>query len=140
MTIKVKRLHPNARIEFGNNDSENAAMDLFATEVYETDDYIGYKLGFSTEFDRSLLVSIRPRSSVSKKDLIMCNAPGTIDANYRGEWEVRFKRFGPKVYNVGDAVAQVVITQNLIHDVEWEETDELSSSNRTGGFGSTGNN
>ena len=69
----------------------------------------------------------------------MANAPGTIDADYRGEIKVAIINLSKEsfVLNPGERVAQMVVAK--FERVEWEETDALSDSERgAGGFGSTG--
>lgn len=85
---------------------------------------------------------VRPRSGLAyKQGLTVLNAPGTIDADYRGEIGVILVNLSnqPVTINDGDRIAQLVIaeyTQGL-----WNEVSELSSTERgTGGFGSTGKN
>ncbi len=85
---------------------------------------------------------VRPRSGLAfKQGLTVLNAPGTIDADYRGEIGVILVNLSNQavVINDGDRVAQLVIaeyTQGM-----WNEVSELSSTERgTGGFGSTGKN
>jgi dUTPase len=94
MNINIKLLNDKAVIPFkANDDDANACYDVVATSIsYNVDDkYVEYGLGFATEFSSDYEYQVRPRSSLSKYDLTMCNAPGTIDSNYRGEWKVRFK-------------------------------------------------
>jgi dUTP pyrophosphatase len=80
------------------------------------------------------------------------NSFGVIDSDYRGEWMAVFTpilstiddgEFLEKVinpifpYTIGDRVCQIFF--DIVLDVEIEETDELSNTNRgEGGFGSTG--
>ena len=69
------------------------------------------------------------------------SAPGTIDADYRGEIKVAIINLSKEsfVLNPGERVAQMVVAK--FEMVEWEETDTLSDSERgAGGFGSTGRN
>ena len=153
MKIKINLLNDNAIIPSKAHASD-ACYDVVATSVTLSEKYIEYGLGFSTEFDSNIVGNIYPRSSISNHDLIMCNAPGTIDSNYRGEWKVRFKltppnflyfeknnieysKYEPKIYNVGDKIAQISFHE--IKNVEWEQVTTLETSDRgSGGFGSTG--
>ncbi len=83
---------------------------------------------------------IRPRSGLAFKHGIgMVNGPGTIDADYRGEYGVLLINFGNEPYTIndGDRVAQLVIAKHEV--VEWDEVDQLEATERSGGgFGSTG--
>jgi dUTP pyrophosphatase len=69
----------------------------------------------------------------------MVNAPGTIDADFRGEWHVLLINLSREPYVVqdGDRIAQVVIAK--CERVEWELVEELDETERgSGGFGHTG--
>ena len=83
---------------------------------------------------------VRPRSGLAlKHGLTVLNAPGTIDADYRGEVGVVLINLSQEdfVINAGERIAQMVIARH--EQVEWEEVDTLEESERgAGGFGSTG--
>ncbi|HVI69222.1 MAG TPA: dUTP diphosphatase [Magnetospirillaceae bacterium] len=82
---------------------------------------------------------VRPRSGLAlKHGLSMVNAPGTIDADYRGEWGVILINLGQEPYTVqdGERIAQVVVAKH--ETVTWQEVTELEATERSGGFGSTG--
>ena len=83
---------------------------------------------------------IRPRSGLAlKSGLTLLNAPGTIDADYRGEVGVIVVNHGEVPVSIarGDRIAQLVIHE--LPDVELEAQDELPETSRgAGGFGHTG--
>ncbi|MGM9747842.1 MAG: dUTP diphosphatase, partial [Candidatus Cryptobacteroides sp.] len=83
---------------------------------------------------------VRPRSGLAAKfGITVLNAPGTIDADYRGEIKVILVNLSndPFTINPGERVAQMVVAK--YEQVEWEETDNLDETERgVGGFGSTG--
>ena len=83
---------------------------------------------------------VRPRSGLAAKHGIsMVNAPGTIDADYRGEIKVVLINHGPEPFTVrrGDRIAQLVIAPVL--RAELHQVDALEETSRgTGGFGHTG--
>ena len=83
---------------------------------------------------------VRPRSGLADKHGIsMVNAPGTIDADYRGEIKVVLINHGPEPFTVrrGDRIAQLVIAPVL--RAELHQVDALEETSRgTGGFGHTG--
>ena len=83
---------------------------------------------------------IRSRSGLAlKHDLSLPNAPGTVDAGYRGEVGVIMYNRGDKEFRIarGDRIAQMVIAK--LPEVELVEVEELAASSRgAGGFGSTG--
>jgi dUTP pyrophosphatase len=83
---------------------------------------------------------VRPRSGLAVKHGIgIVNAPGTIDADYRGEVKVALVNLGaaPVAFVRGDRIAQLVIAP--VAHAELELVEELPESGRgSGGFGSTG--
>jgi len=83
---------------------------------------------------------IRPRSGLAlKKGITILNAPGTIDADYRGEIGVIIANLSQEdfVINDGERIAQMVVARH--ETVEWELCDELDETVRgAGGFGHTG--
>ena len=147
MQVKIKRLHPDAKIPRYAKPGD-AGMDLYAVSMESTPDYIQYDTGLAIEIPEGYVGLLFPRSSNSKKDLLLCNSVGVIDSGYRGSVCARFQRINPhnpfgvelplKTYQLGDAVAQLMIIP--YPQVEFEEVDELSTTERgEGGFGSTGN-
>lgn len=83
---------------------------------------------------------VRPRSGLAfKNGVTVLNAPGTIDADYRGEVKALLVNLGnePFTINRGMRIAQLVIARHEI--VSWQEVAELPGTDRgAGGFGSTG--
>lgn len=99
--------------------------------------------GLSMEIPFGFEIQVRPRSGLSfKTGLMVLNAPGTVDSDYRGEVKVILGNLGTadEVIKHGDRVAQLVlapVTQAL-YEVS---SDDLSETARgAGGFGSTGRN
>jgi dUTP pyrophosphatase len=83
---------------------------------------------------------IRPRSGLANQHgVTVLNAPGTIDADYRGEVKVLLINLGTQPFTVKshDRIAQIVFQTTV--RVAWQEVDVLPESARgQGGFGSTG--
>ena len=83
---------------------------------------------------------VRPRSGLAAKHGIsVLNAPGTVDADYRGEVKVILVNLSndPFTVNPGERIAQLVVAR--YEKVEWDEVDVLDETERgEGGFGSTG--
>ena len=83
---------------------------------------------------------IRPRSGLAlEKGLTVLNAPGTIDADYRGEVKVLLVNLGDEEVTVrrGERIAQLVIVP--VAKAKLEEVEEVGTTERgEGGFGSTG--
>ncbi len=82
---------------------------------------------------------VRPRSGLAlRAGVTVLNAPGTIDADYRGPLGVILANTGPAPFVVrrGDRIAQLVIAP--VTRARFEIVDELDETARPGGFGSTG--
>ncbi|TNE76237.1 MAG: dUTP diphosphatase [Bacteroidetes bacterium] len=96
--------------------------------------------GLFLEIPHGYECQVRPRSGLAlKSGITVLNSPGTIDADYRGEVGVILINLSNEEFCVkpGDRIAQLVFAQFV--QAGWEETEELSESNRgAGGFGSTG--
>lgn len=96
--------------------------------------------GFAIAIPRGFEGQVRPRSGLaSKSGVTLPNAPGTIDADYRGEVKVPLINHGrePFIVEHGARIAQMVIAPILHADLRVvEELDDTSRG--TGGFGSTG--
>ena len=96
--------------------------------------------GLFIELPEGYEAQIRPRSGLAAKHgITVTNAPGTIDADYRGEICVLLVNLGhePFIINPGERIAQMVVARH--ERVEWVPVDDLEQSERgAGGFGSTG--
>ena len=96
--------------------------------------------GLYLEIPEGCEVQIRPRSGLAfKNGITVLNAPGTIDADYRGEVGVLLINLSNEAFVVepGERVAQMVVAPYV--QATWEETIALSETDRgAGGFGSTG--
>lgn len=142
--ILVKRLVPEARMPERANPND-AGADVYAVSMEKKNLFrdkavIFYGTGLAFAIPDGCWMDLRPRSSVFKTGLMLCNSVGTIDAGYRGEVKALFYSTpGDYPYGVGDKVAQLVISNARPEDVEFVEVDELpSEGDRRGGFGSTG--
>lgn len=160
LNVKIKKLVPEAVIPTYAHVGD-AGMDVTAVSVNKTADYIEYDTGLAFEVPEGYVMLIFPRSSNSKKDLVLANAVGVLDSTYRGPLKLRFKRqyraedwltyqtvdntngqryelVAERLYSVGDKVGQIMILP--YPTVQFEEVDELEDTLRgDGGFGSTGN-
>ncbi|MEM8927363.1 MAG: dUTP diphosphatase [Bacteroidota bacterium] len=98
------------------------------------------KTGLFMELPSGYEAQVRPRSGLAaKRGITVLNAPGTIDADYRGEIGVILVNLSNDDFTVedGERIAQMVIAKH--ERAEWVEVDELSETSRgEGGFGSTG--
>ncbi len=83
---------------------------------------------------------VRPRSGLAlKRGLTVLNAPGTIDADYRGEVGVILVNLSNEPVEIadGERIAQLVVARH--EQAEWEPVEELDTTDRgAGGFGHTG--
>lgn len=98
------------------------------------------KTGLFVALPEGTELQVRPRSGLAfKHGVTVLNAPGTIDADYRGEIGVLLINHGPKPFRIehGERVAQLVLAR--YERVAWKEVQELSTTVRGGGgFGHTG--
>ncbi|NVN17022.1 dUTP diphosphatase [Muricauda sp. HICW] len=96
--------------------------------------------GLYMELPVGFEAQVRPRSGLAaKKGITVLNAPGTIDADYRGNVGVILVNLSNEDFTVenGERIAQMVIAKH--ERAEWEEVEALSETDRgEGGFGSTG--
>ncbi len=98
------------------------------------------KTGLFIELPVAYEAQVRPRSGLAaKKGITVLNAPGTVDADYRGEIGVILVNLSNEPFTIenGERIAQLVIAKH--ERAEWIEVEELSETSRgEGGFGSTG--
>lgn len=84
-------------------------------------------------------IQLRPRSGLAiKKGLNLINCIGTIDADYRQEWGVPVVNQGLETVWIedGERICQAVL--NKVEQIEWVVVESLDTTERAGGFGSTG--
>lgn len=98
------------------------------------------KTGLFIELPVGFEAQVRPRSGLAaKKGITVLNAPGTVDADYRGEIGVILVNLSNEDFTIedGERVAQLVIAKH--ERADWNEVTVLSETSRgEGGFGSTG--
>jgi len=114
-----------------NNDTPIVLKPLERT-IVKTGLFIELPIGFEAQ--------VRPRSGLAaKKGVTVLNAPGTIDADYRGEIGVILINLSNEDFTIenGERIAQLIIAKH--ERALWITTSELSETERgAGGFGSTG--
>ena len=122
----------SAGMDLRANLSEAITLQPLERTIIKTGLFIELPIGFEAQ--------VRPRSGLAaKKGITVLNAPGTVDADYRGEIGVILVNLSNEAFTVenGERVAQLVIAKH--ERAEWFEVKELSSTERgEGGFGSTG--
>jgi dUTP pyrophosphatase len=108
--------------------------------VIASGDRVLIPTGFSIAVPQGYEAQVRPRSGLAlEHGVLLPNAPGTIDADYRGEIMVIVMNAGEKAFTVrrGDRIAQLVIAP--VVPAEWAEVPALEETERgAGGFGHTG--
>jgi dUTP pyrophosphatase len=111
---------------------EPIELDSLCRAMVPTGLYIALPEGYEAQ--------IRPRSGLAAKHgVTVCNSPGTVDADYRGEIKVILVNLSKEkfVINPGERIAQMVIAK--YEKIEWDEVEVLDETERgAGGFGSTG--
>lgn len=97
-------------------------------------------LGIRVAIPEGYEIQVRPRSGLAAKyQVTICNSPGTIDENFRGELGAIIINHGKYPFTVhpGDRICQLVC--NKVEQIKWEIVEDLPASNRgEDGFGSTG--
>ena len=112
--------------------TENVILKPLERALIKTGLFIELPLGYEAQ--------VRPRSGLAaKKGITVLNAPGTIDADYRGEIGVIVVNLSNETFVIenGERIAQLVIARH--ERAQWEEVELLTETARgEGGFGSTG--
>ncbi len=142
--IKIKRTPGNEDISMPKYQTNgSAAVDLHAAVKEQITIKPGERkpilTGFCMQFPKGFVAEITPRSGLAlKKGISIVNSPGIVDSDYRDEVGVILINLGSEdfIVNRNDRIAQMNIKK--IERAEFKEVKELSSSERKGGFGSTG--
>lgn len=140
MNVKIINKSENEIPDYATNAS--AGMDLRANEEVTLPSLTRaiVKTGLFIELPVGYEAQVRPRSGLAiKEGITVLNAPGTIDADYRGEIGVILFNSSPSDFIVksGDRIAQMVVAKH--ERVSWEQVDVLEDTTRgAGGFGHTG--
>ncbi len=143
LTVKIRVLDGRPDLPLPAYQTAGAAgMDVHASAPVrlEPGRWAAVPTGLALEIPEGFEVQVRPRSGLAARHgVTVLNAPGTIDADYRGELQVLLVNHGAEAFSiaVGDRIAQLVVAS--VVRVELEVVDVLSTSGRgTGGFGHTG--
>jgi len=145
LTVQLLRLPNAGDLPLPSYQSAHAAaMDLPAAVdsavTLEPGAIALVPCGFAIGLPDGYEAQVRPRSGLaSRHGVTVVNAPGTIDADYRGEVKVALINLGrdPFVIERGMRIAQLLVAP--VSRVEWLVTSELPETTRGGGgFGSTG--
>lgn len=122
----------SAGVDLKANLEEPVIIGPLERTLVPTGLYIALPAGYEAQ--------VRPRSGLAAKHgITVLNTPGTIDADYRGEIKVIVVNLSNQPFEIvpGERIAQMVIARHEV--AQWEEVDQLDSTERgAGGFGSTG--
>ena len=122
----------SAGMDLRANINETITLKPLERAIIKTGLFIALPVGFEAQ--------VRPRSGLAAKNgITVLNAPGTVDADYRGEIGVILVNLSNQDFmiNDGERIAQLVIAKH--ERVNWQEVSVLSETERgEGGFGSTG--
>ena len=146
MKVRIKKLYKDSILPTKAHATD-AGFDLYAHNVMRDNQAnLVYTTGVAMEIPQGYVGLIFPRSSISRKDLILTNCVGVIDSGYRGEISFKFKRVNfveqqdgllENDYLKGERIGQIIIMP--YPEIEFVEVDELSDSERgDGGYGSSG--
>jgi dUTP diphosphatase len=142
MTLRVRRLDARAQLPTRAYPGD-AGLDLYALEaaVLEPGERASIRTGIAVEIPEGEAGLVLPRSGLAARHgVALVNAPGLIDAGYRGEIRVLLlntDRSEAFELAPGDRIAQLVLVK--VEAPAVEEVDELAVSERgAGGFGSSG--
>ncbi len=141
--VQIRRLRPDAIVP-RYQTADAAGLDLHAAldqpMQVAPGAVVAVPTGLAMAIPRGWEGQVRPRSGLARNHAVtVANAPGTLDADYRGPVMVLVINLGrePFLIKHGDRVAQLVIAP--VAQAELVEVDELSATERgAGGFGSTG--
>ena len=147
MTVRFKWLEHGQGLPLPTRQSKGASGYDLAAAVAEGETLViapgAFGLvpcGFALALPVGYEAQIRPRSGLAARlGVTVLNAPGTVDADYRGEVKAILVNHGTGPFEIrrGDRIAQMVIA--AVPDIALVEVDELEETERgNGGFGSTG--
>lgn len=142
--MKIKLINKSGHPDPHYETERSAGMDLRAVTTdpirLEPMQRTIVKTGLFIELPIGYEAQVRPRSGLAAKSgITVLNAPGTIDADYRGEIGVILVNLSDSIFTIqhGDRIAQLVIAKH--ERAHWSSAEFLSETERgSGGFGSTG--
>ena len=145
LAVSVQRLPHGADLDLPDYaTAQSAGMDLLAAVAEDVtlapNERRLIPTGIAIALPAGYEAQVRPRSGLAlKHGITVLNAPGTIDADYRGEVGVILINLGDAPFTIsrGSRIAQMIVAPHA--RVAWAEAETLETSARgAGGFGSTG--
>lgn len=142
MQVKIINQSSNALPEYATLASAGMDIRAFITQniVLHPGERVLIPTGLFIELPVGTEAQIRPRSGLAfKNGVTVLNAPGTIDADYRGEIKVLLINLSKVDFTIqnGERIAQLIVAKH--ERVQWEIVDNINETARgAGGFGHTG--
>jgi dUTP pyrophosphatase len=142
LPVLVRRVHPDVALPMYAHPGD-AGADLVTTQAADLapGERVVLPTGIAIALPDGYAAFVHPRSGLAARcGVALVNAPGTIDAGYRGEIKVIIVNLDPRVpvkFAVGDRICQLVIQR--VERAEFHEVEELPGAGRgDAGYGSTG--
>lgn len=152
MKVRYKKMRDNAVLPKAAT-AMSGGLDLTAAHIeHKSNQEVIVYLGLAMQPPPGFMIRFSPRSSFTKYRWVLQNAPTLGDADFTGEYRLRFRAIPTKIdfeiepdeamgydefpYKVGDRIAQMWLEK--IIPVEFEEGELENLTDREGGFGSTG--
>ena len=146
INVEVQRLSHGKSIPLPSYGSENCSgLDLYAAIKnkikIKNGEIVIIPTGIKIVLKKNLEAQVRPRSGLAANfGITVLNAPGTIDADYRGEIKIILINHGKKIFIIerGMRVAQLIISK--IEKIKWSEKKKINHKTKRKelGLGSTG--
>ena len=146
INIEVQRLSHGKSIPLPSYSSENCSgLDLYAAIKnnikIKNGEIVTIPTGIKIVLKKNLEAQVRPRSGLAANfGITVLNAPGTIDADYRGEIKIILINHGKKIFIIerGMRVAQLIISK--IEKIKWNEKKKINQTTKRkeSGFGKKG--
>ena len=146
INIEIQKLSHGKNIPLPNYSSENCSgLDLYAAIKnkikIKNGEIVIIPTGIKIVLKKNLEAQVRPRSGLAANfGITVLNAPGTIDADYRGEIKIILINHGKKIFIIerGMRVAQLIISK--IEKIKWSEKKKINHKTKRKelGLGSTG--
>ena len=144
--IQIQKMSHAKDMPLPSYSSENCSgLDLYAAIKkkikIKSGEIITIPTGIKIALKKNLEAQVRPRSGLAANfGITVLNAPGTIDADYRGEIKIILINHGKKLFVIerGMRVAQLIITK--VEKIKWSEKKKINEQTKRkgSGFGSTG--